>query len=290
MQRFTKTHFLGVKYKVRKIIYSELSIQSKAFYSIIFILFCPQNNINIIIFYCSFLLLVWIKVKSNSYISYNNFTNKLLVIKMIAFFLLLTIRNPLQATTNQRVLISCNTNLITSLSNEQKIIPYSLKNTVNVIYLECLRSVYRIEICSIISIFITKILLTSIHPQNILNNSNQYNKIKIHELKLIFTFALQISYLITNQYDKLIIAIQIRQNKTKAQAFNNIYKIIKFTYIYSIKSKNRIKQEAFNATQLNKKIFQENKYYEFLYNPILIKTKIVVIIYILALLLLVTSI
>nr|QUE30052.1 hypothetical protein [Erythrocladia irregularis] len=292
MHELDRLHFLRVKHKISKVIYYELSTRKKIFVYMLLTLFCPQNHAPMITYYCLFLFLIWAKTKSTNFISYNTTSNKIILIKIISFFCLLLIRNPMN--TKQNIITdyinsSETNNFVSFFDNQKKINPAKFSQTLSIIYTECLKSIYRIEVYSIISIFTTQILLQSIHPKNIINNS----KTNLHintELQLIFTLSLQITYLITNQFEKLRTAIALRESTKNKKEISNLYEIIVFIYFYYLRSKKRIKQHTFNAAQLNKSIDQHNKYYEFKNAFVLIQIETVLMFYILILIILATLI
>nr|QUE28900.1 hypothetical protein [Porphyropsis coccinea] len=279
MQKLNLSHFLKTKYKVSKILYSELSAPIKIGASIVFIFSCPQKNITSILLYNCLLILILTKVKNNHLISYNKFSSKVILIKCLTLICILMLRIPSTIGTKSGVTENCSPNIITILSYKHQVIKtHFFQKITNFLYYDALKSIYRIEIVALFSLLITQILLYCIAPEKILG----IIKKQTSKLQLMFSFALQVSYLIINQIKKLSIAFKIREIKYTSQDFNNTSSIIRFIYLYAINSKNTIKKEAIESTQLNRNKAMQTAYPDFSDSNLLIKTNQLIITYILA--------
>jgi len=252
---FSISKFLYIKRKTKRIVYTELSHRIKFTGSLIIVIIYKPMNIYLIIFFILFLLLIYRKLSSTSYISYKDFSNHLIIAKFIFLVAIFTLgKQKVVKIDNSNMSVTVNPNLLVNL-NRQFVISKQKKINilVNKLTEQFIRSIYRIEIASIISMIISKLLFMSIKPHTLLCSVKHslINTSIYSELNLISTFASQIYFLISDHTIKMVTALKIKasHNQWISLFFHN--KLLEFFFLYSIRKKQQLKQEVMVSAQLN---------------------------------------
>nr|QUE29446.1 hypothetical protein [Erythrotrichia longistipitata] len=249
------SHFLLVRHKTKKIVYTEISYLIKLSGSIILIAIYRPMNIGLILFFIIFLFLIYQKLNSTNYIAYKRVSGNILILKFIVLISILILgKDKIIANGKYNTLSTLDLNVLVDLNkNDIFYRQDKLKFLFNHIGYNCLKSIYKVEIASLISIIASQLLMISIQPKNLLYffNLSRASISTKSELNLIFTFSSQIYFLITDQITKMITALKIRASNNTVENLLHQNKIIEFLFLYMIKKKYNLKQEVMTSAQLN---------------------------------------
>nr|QUE28147.1 hypothetical protein [Sahlingia subintegra] len=265
--------FLSIKRKTKRVIYTEISHKIKLASCLMIVIIYKPMTIYLIIFYIFFLLLIYKKLYSTNYILYNNLSNNLIIIKFIFLILIFTLgKHKILNINSNNIFSSVNLNILVNLNRHSIILKQKKINVfINILTEQFLKSIYRIEITSITSIIISRLLFISIKPQTILYLlKKSLMDISIYsELNLIFTFASQIYFLISDQTAKMLTALKLKSsnNQWNSLIFHN--KILEFFFLYSIRKKQQLKREVMISAQLNSNTSTKAMYTEVELNKLL---------------------
>lgn len=249
------SHFLLVRHKTKKIVYTEISYLIKLSGSIILITIYRPMNIGLILFFIIFLFLIYQKLNSTNYITYKRVSGNILILKFIVLISILMLgKDKIIANGRYNTLSTLDLNVLVDLNKNDIFYKQDkLKFLFNHIGYNCLKSIYKVEIASLISIIASQLLMVSIQPKNLLYffNLSRASVSTKSELNLIFTFSSQIYFLITDQITKMITALKIRASNNTVENLLHQNKIIEFLFLYMIKKKYNLKQEVMTSAQLN---------------------------------------
>lgn len=249
------SHFLLVRHKTKKIVYTEISYLIKLSGSIILITIYRPMNIGLILFFIIFLFLIYQKLNSTNYIAYKRVSGNILILKFIVLISILMLgKDKVIANGRYNTLSTLDLNVLVDLNKNDIFYKQDkLKFLFNHIGYNCLKSIYKVEIASLISIIASQLLMISIQPRNLLYffNLSRASVSTKSELNLIFTFSSQIYFLITDQITKMITALKIRASNNTVENLLHQNKIMEFLFLYMIKKKYNLKQEVMTSAQLN---------------------------------------
>nr|YP_010337693.1 hypothetical protein MW427_pgp148 [Sahlingia subintegra]UNJ17278.1 hypothetical protein [Sahlingia subintegra] len=272
---FSISKFLSIKRKTKKIVYTELSHRIKFTGSLMIVIIYKPMNIYVIIFFILFLLLIYRKLHSTNYILYKDLSNYLILVKFIVLVAVFTLgKQKAVKIHNNEMSVSLSPNMLVNLKKQFVI---SKQKNINILFNnlteQFIKSIYRIEIASIISMIVSKLLFMSIRPHTFMY-SLKHSLIDISmysELNLIFTFASQIYFLISDHTTNIFTALKIKtsHNQWISLFFHN--KLLEFFFLYSIRKKQQLKQEVMISAQLNsnkstKAIYTEVELKQLLYH------------------------
>ena len=247
--------FLSVKHKTSKIIYTELSYGIKLISSIAIVALYRPMNISSIIFFMFFLLLISHKIYASKYISYKQFSANVIIIKFTFLVVVFMLSNKKESiTVVNNILFSSSPNILVELNkNNKSLQEIKIKALIENIRESCLRSIYKIEIASLVSIIISKLLVFSIQPKTLLHLLKKtWIPTSINsDINLVFTFSSQIHVLISEQMKQLIITLKGRSSDHTVKHFFYQNKIFNLLFSYSIRKKYNLKKEIMMSAQLN---------------------------------------
>lgn len=249
------SNFLSIRHKTKKILYTEVSYLVKLTSSVIIIVLYRPMHISLIIFFIIFLVLIYRKLHLTKYIAYKKISGNILILKFTILVCVLILgKNKTVVTKSYDILSNLNPNVLVDLDkayvfNKQERIKLLFRHISN----NCIKSIYRIEITSLISIMASQLLIIAIQPNNLLHllNLSAASISTRSDLNLIFTFASQIYLLITDQATKVITALKIRTSNKTVESLFYQDKILEFFVLYTIRKKDSLKQEVMTSAQLS---------------------------------------
>nr|QUE29269.1 hypothetical protein [Erythrotrichia welwitschii] len=249
------SNFLSIRRKTSKIIYTEISYIIKLVSSIIIVFFYKPMSINLIIFFIFFLLLVYTKLYKSSYITYKKVSGNVILMKFLLLVCILILgKNNTYVEPNNQTIYSLEPNLLVDLKRQPLISQRStIKQLLNKVNENCIKSIYRIEVTSLLSIIVSQLLVISIQPQTVLHFLDQLsiNISTRSNINLVFTFSSQIYFLISDQITKIVTAIRCRSSNHSVSSIFNHKKIVDFLFLYGLKKRYNLKQDVMTSAQIN---------------------------------------